>query len=348
MRPTTVTSQNIKHILTSILHPFPNPDAVNEFVHLCHKMAIAYLRVKFQSNRYIEYRFGLNIDDLALDVIADLFARDGRGKFVEIHKYFKQLGDLSKLSDDELFSATRRLVLNAVNVRCFKIYRELDPTLSKIIRNIKSTLHNHSSVQIICHNNENCIAPREYKNLLLDLPLMPEELLSPEFYDRVPSKSSLRDMLAVIGDILEEQVHYKRILPLIGVAILIKEVYTTNYTDGNAQGTIPPDQILFIDQIKSIANEAVKNLEATYSSKYIEKEKFTESELSAIFSALEEILINHFCSIDGDPTSYYATLQKQLKGLNKDMYIGKYRVVFEYLAKMAKKEMSEILKDEIK
>ncbi|MDP2208315.1 MAG: hypothetical protein Q8K98_06030 [Bacteroidota bacterium] len=341
-------TKNFKQVITSFLQPFPKPDAVNGFVHLCHKMAVAYLRTKFLSNKYSENRFGINIDDLALDVIADIFARDNNGKFVEIHKYFKQFGNLSVLSDDELFAGLRRLVFSATNVRFFNIYGEFDPALSKIIRNIKLTLKDHTSVKVIVHNEENFLAPRQTANLLLSLPFIPEEILSPEFYDRVSSKSSLRDMLTAIGNVLEEQKNYKKIASLTEVAVLIKEAYASDAIRKMGDEEFSAEEIIFNDQIKSIAQEVVSNLKTQYLSRYIEKEKLSKIEIAAIFKATEEILINQFCSGNGDPASYYATLQKQLRDLNKEIYSGKYRVILEYLSKLAKNQMSDILKEELK
>ncbi len=341
-------TKNFKQVITSFLQPFPKPDAVNEFVHLCHKMALAYLRTKILSDRYSKKQFGINLDDLALDVIADIFARDNNGKFVEIHKYFKQLGDLSVFSDDEIFTSLRRLVLGAANVRFFNIYGELDNALSKIIRNIKLTLKNHSSVITFVHNQENFLAPRNTENLLLDLPFIPEEILSPEFYDRVSSKSSLRDMLTAIGDVLKEQKNYKKIASLIEVALFIKEAYATDSLNKMGNEEISAEEMIFNDQIKSIAQEIVSNLKTQYSSRYVEKEKLSKTEIAAIFKATEEILINQFCLGDGDPATYYNTLHKQMKNLDKEIYSGKYRVILEYLAKMARNQMSDILKDELK
>lgn len=347
MSTTSVIPKNFKHLISSILQPFPHPNAVNEFVQLCHKMAIAYLRTKILSNRYSENRFGINLNDLALDVIADIFARDNNCKFVQIHKYFKQFGNISVISDDELFAGLRRLVLGSTNVRFFQIYGELDDALSKIIRNIKLTLKKHSSVITFVHNGENFIAPRNTENLLLDLPSIPIEILSPEFYDLVSSKSSLRDMLTAIGDILDGQKNYKKIVSLIEVALLIQEAYATDCINKMRSEEVSPEQMIFNDQIKSIAQEVVSSLKTQYSSRYVEKEKLSKTEIAAIFKTTEEILINQFCLDDGDPATYYNTLYKRMKNLDKEIYAVKYRVILEYLTKIAKNQMSDILKDEL-
>lgn len=341
-------TKKLRYLIKSFIFGFPSINEINELVNISHKIALAYLRTKFLSNKYVENRFGINIDDLAFDVIADIFARDNNGKFVEIDKYFKQFGNLPVLSDDELFAGLRRLVFSATNVRFFKIYGELDTALSKIIRNLKITLKNHSSVKVIVHNEENFLAPRNTENLLLDLPFIPEEILSPEFYDRVSSKSSLRDMLTAIGDVLEEQKNYKKIASMIEVAILIKEAYATDSLNKMGNEEISAEQTIFNEQIKSIAQEVVSSLKTQYSSRYVEKEKLLKTEIAAIFNATEEIIINHFCSGDGDLASYFSIVQKHSNDLTKDIYLSKYRVILEYLAKMAKNQMSDILKEELK
>ena len=49
---------------------------VTAFVNVCHKMAVAYLRVKSSNGKFDAARFGLTIDDFAYDAIAELFGRD--------------------------------------------------------------------------------------------------------------------------------------------------------------------------------------------------------------------------------------------------------------------------------
>ena len=113
MQFTSLIPDIFRQLIISILKPFPEMGNINKLVKLCHKMAVAYLRTKIFSNRYSEKRFGVNIDDLAFDVIADIFARDNNGNFVVIHKYFRQLGDISVLSDDELFAGFAQ-----ISIRC--------------------------------------------------------------------------------------------------------------------------------------------------------------------------------------------------------------------------------------
>ncbi len=105
--------KNFRQVITSVLQAFPSPDAVNAFVHLCHKIALAYLRTKFSSNKYVENRFGINIDDLAFDVIADIFAREVVSNLKTQHssRYIEK-GKLSKTDLDAIFNATEEILVN--------------------------------------------------------------------------------------------------------------------------------------------------------------------------------------------------------------------------------------------
>ncbi|MEX0721402.1 MAG: hypothetical protein WD059_12090 [Balneolaceae bacterium] len=75
-----------------------------------------------------------DIDDLALDCIADLFGREG-DCLTEIESYFPK-EQLSELKESEVAIKLRRLVFSKVNEGLFRNYRSFDPSLSKIIRNI--------------------------------------------------------------------------------------------------------------------------------------------------------------------------------------------------------------------
>lgn len=246
-----------------------------------------------------------------------------------------------------MFANLRRLVCSAVNIRFFKSYGEQNPILSKILRNVKNTLKQHPSVKLIVYQEENFIIPTECNDLLKEFPLMPNEILSADFYPRIDSKTTLREMLAIAGDIINQQTEYRRMVAVLDVAMLICKAYLTDALWKMESSDISPDQKLLLDDIKMIAKQTVNDLKNQHSSKYIDKEKLTRGELNSIFSAVEDILLLQF-GVDGNEIeSYYTILSKNLTILDRQTYGAKYRSILEYLAKTAKIEMNNVLKNEV-
>jgi hypothetical protein len=344
---TSVIPKNFNQLVISILKPFPETSKINEFVNLSYKIALSYLRTKYSYGAHIQERYGISVEDMAYDSIAELFSRDDNGNFNELKRYFNKLGNLSAILDDELFANLRRLVCSAVNVRFFKSYGEQNPILSKILRNVKNTLKQHPSVKLIVYQEENFIVSTECNDLLKDFPLIPNELLSADFYPRINSKTSLREMLTIVGDIINCQTGYRKMVNLLDVATLICQAYLTDAFWKMDSADISPDQKLLLDDLKLIAKQTVIDLKNQHSSKYIDKEKLTRDELNSIFSAVEDILLLQFGMDGNEIESYYIVLSKHLTTLDKQIYATKYRTILEYFAKTAKKEMSNVLKNEV-
>lgn len=129
----------VKQLIRSIISKEPQHGGTNEFIGVCLRMAIVYLRKKASGGRLNPSFFGLSIEDLATDLIADLFQRDEKGVFVQITKYFRKL-DCENLLEEELMGYTRQLVFSKVTEQLCRLYRQHDPALAKVLRNLKDVL----------------------------------------------------------------------------------------------------------------------------------------------------------------------------------------------------------------
>ena len=137
-------------------------------VDTAHDVAHAYLRVAGTAMQYA--RAALNPSNAAYDAIADLFARDSDNHFPVLVRWWKALPSSEKASDASVAMAFRRLVIGAVHQRVFHMYRESDPHLAKIIRNVKLALRYHATVQLAMDRGEPAIIPRECRSLQRGLP----------------------------------------------------------------------------------------------------------------------------------------------------------------------------------
>jgi hypothetical protein len=104
----------LKPILASILSNTPSQLCVRDFANLCHQIALIYLRKKARGNRLNPTGFGMPLEDLAFECIADLFQRNEQGAFIKLADYFNAVAWENK-HEDELLGATRRVVFIELN-----------------------------------------------------------------------------------------------------------------------------------------------------------------------------------------------------------------------------------------
>ncbi len=148
----------LKPLISSIISKNPSPGSINEFIFLCRKIALVHLRRKIASGRLSLDFFRATLDDLALDTVADLFNRDETGKFVQLEAYFEGLS-IEESSGEDLLTYTRRLVCSRVNQNLFRLYHENDPSLGKILRNVKLAVGALQNFTVVERFNEQCIVP---------------------------------------------------------------------------------------------------------------------------------------------------------------------------------------------
>jgi hypothetical protein len=346
----TMQQPNVRYFLASVLKVPPSQADATALVDLFHKIALAYLRTKSISGRFDATRFGLTLDDLAYDAIADLFARDDAGIYSAIRSFVERIGPLESLSDDDLILRVRRLVFGAVNQQVFRLYGSFDPSLAKVIRNIKLALKHHPVVTVQEQHGEAMIFPNDRQFLNQDLPVMAPEFLLPELYDRISATSKLKDMLSALGAVLCEQQSYRKAIPLVEFAILVRTMYASNL---EVQTETSPEATLSDNEIERMINKSVALIKETTAAAYVSKRKLTEEDLRAHLDAVRDILSAEFIGENGQSkypagqsASYYQIIMTHMKSLTPELYRSRHRVILEYFAKLARNDLKVRLKHE--
>ena len=129
-------SASIAETVRAVVSDTPCDVDTRSMAELCQRVAIVYLSGKVSSGHLDPARFGLDLRDLAVDSVADLFRRSQDGQFPSFQRYFTPLRK-SLVSEAEYLGALRRLLFSHINQHLFRLHREFDPSLGKIIRNIK-------------------------------------------------------------------------------------------------------------------------------------------------------------------------------------------------------------------
>jgi hypothetical protein len=320
----------LRHSLVEVMDGTGARPVIASVVDTAHGLALAYLRVAGTAVQGLLARAAMNPEDAAYDAIAELFAKDGENHFPVLARWWNALSSSDKGSDAILAPAFRRLVIGAVHQRVFQMYRESDPFLAKIIRNIKLALRHHVTVQLTMDRGEPAIMPLACRSLHSGLPGMPNELLLPGLFDAVTPRSSLKEMLGIIGSILRKQRDYRRVVRVVDAAVLIREVYLSDALWDTSTG---PSEGLSAEEIAAILSESLSAVRESVLANYRHRRVLDQCESDAFALALSEIVQHMFVDAGGRDGSFFDFLKRHLPALTRAEYGAKHRVIMEYLVK---------------
>lgn len=340
-REVTRTSE-LKSLIAAIQRAGPNDPCVKDLVMICQRMAAAYIRVKVNAGGFDPARLGLNADDYAFDAIAEMFRPLESGTYAIVDE-MTNAGDLSRLPSEQVEAELRLRVFNAVNRQMFRSYRDTDPGLSKLLRNIKRTLQDHLTAAMVERNSEWVVVPRRCATLLPSKPLLTPELLHAELAGRVLESHDLRAMLAAVSAILLEQREFARMYPVMGVALLLRGVYARGMEEAES---VEPSDEMTDEELGRFLRPALGRVIRNAGERYVDKGKVTEHDLRTYAHTLFDILMEEFNAREGEPGSFFEFLLRHDPTVTRQEYLEKHRIVLEYLVKLVRRELQQSIKKE--
>lgn len=334
------------NLLRSILSGAYTPLDVHEFVHLCCSLALPIIRKKIAAGKLSSYHIGLNESDIVYDCLADLFRRDEQGKFVKLHSFFEsERLDPSTCHEDEIFVALRRLVFLKVNNNIIRLYSEADPTLGKVLRNMKLANQKERLFDELQQFGETYLVPSGVEGLT-DCPPFPLEQLEQEFIGAVLVHDTLMAMLKKLHQIVMGQRRYRRAIPLVAAALMVKKVYALGW-EGREEEQPVAEATLLQEDIRGAADRVCARMNKKMYSTYVVRKKYPGSMVANYISAVREIIVQEYSGHQSMNSAYFDILKTFMPRMTKKEYVTKHRTILEYLAKMAKRAMvTELRKSE--
>jgi hypothetical protein len=311
---------------------------LNAIVNLCVALALELLGRK-SSNRKLSSLQGLNEKDLAYDSVADLFQRNEQGCFVQLDAYFGSF-DLHAVSDEELLIAIRRLVYARVHQSLFRMYQDVDPVLSKILRNIKLAIQAMKQFDEVDRFGELCITP-VLCDTLEHLPLLDSDQVKRHLCSVCTGTENIPQMLGKVAIFLRQQECNSRIIPIMTVATIFQSVYAIKNEPLLASPSVETDLLAgdTVETIKSVCR-AVKG-EAF--KKYVGKKKISEQLYDTYFDVIESTMMARFAGHE-DNHSYFDLLKEHRTDMTPAEYKKDHRSRLEYLGGLTYKRVIERLK----
>ena len=331
---------NLRAAVLSATSAAPQRWAVRYLVEKSHRFAQAYLYTKRRRGRL--HLAELSVDDLALDCIAELFARDDDGAFPVLRSYF---GDNTE--GEEVHVALRRLVFSKVNESLFRRYRESDPNLAKIIRNVKDAV---AVIDDLVLERRGGLAwvrlarPDASGRSETQLPTAPPELLEAYLAANIEGRSQVRDLVRVSVDFLTDRSHYDHGYPLTALARAIRAAFTCV---GVVDDEDEPDGSTFhpFEVAKAIV-VATARVGVDKEAQYVGRGKVEAATYVAYVQSVRAYLGGQYLE-GAEVVSNYEALTRQLPGLDEGTYRREHRNVVEYLGKLARTQLVEQLRETV-
>ncbi|MDP1675500.1 MAG: hypothetical protein Q8L88_01450 [Bacteroidota bacterium] len=312
----SLSTHQEKHLLTS-----------------AHALATNILRIKFSQSPSIKNHLGLNEHDLGYDCIAELFERDSKNQLIHFKTYFSNF-DFNALLEKEILFHFRRLVSSAVNQNLMHVYRDFDPSLGKIIRNIKLSVTAHKAFLDIDRFDEACIAPIDI-TLNEHLQTIDQSALFDLLSSYVRGDEFVPELLSIYSRIIREQNDYSKIVPLLTVALVFRTLFivkqrhapiTTEQSSNNFEVT-EVIQKNILDVKTTILSH---NHHGTTSSEIIEK----------YFQTIQNLFLSKINASDNSSDSLFKGLQQQIAHLDSIEYRKNHRTKIEYYYRLCREAIA--------
>ena len=330
----------LKTILNGVVSASPGECYVRELIFICKKIALVYLRNKASRGHLYQDGSTLCLEDLALDCVADLFSRGEDGSFQQIKLYFDGL-PIDNSSEEELLTHLRRLVFARTNQSIFRMYREADPCLSKIVRNIKLAVQSLQNFIALERFGELCLAPTMC-DTLEHLPPFEQSELEHQLRHRLSDHDSIPSMLTKYSLFIREQDQRCRLVCCMTLARVFRSIYETPYLAACEQTT--SSEFTNPSEVMEIIHSVCRAVKLENLQHYISRKKITKEVYESYFDVIHQNLYQRLIQHNGKDFSYFNLLKQKIPNLTKEDYNRTHRSKLEYLARLSYKRTVKELK----
>ncbi|MDD8017319.1 MAG: hypothetical protein PHP42_02980 [Bacteroidota bacterium] len=300
------------------------------------------LRSKFYRTPNVKRHLRLNERDLGYDCIAELFERDGKGQLIHFKTYFSNF-EFHALSHQEILLHFRRLISSAVNQNLMQVYRDFDPSLGKIIRNIKLAITAHKTFIEIDRFDEPCIAPI-HCDLQEHLPALDQSVVFEMLSSHIRGREFVPEILSVYSRVIRSQNEYRRIIPLITIALTFRALFVAKQdhqpsSDNSAVSNFETLEIMqnSINQIKAAVLLHTNGAQ-----------KIKSDTVEIYFTTIYNVLLAKMNETNGSADSLYEGLKQHFVHLDVCDYRKCHRTKLEYYYKLCREAIaSELLERKI-
>lgn len=318
--------------------------ACKRVAEFCHQMASAYLKYKLNHSKRQLLQQHLDRDELAWDCIAGLFEREDNGQYVIFQDYLEDY-ELDQLAEDEVRMLLRRLVFTKVNDGLFRNFGRFDPSLRKIIRNVKRAVKDMDELEIRSRGSQKIVAAGPENSCK---PMMPPEVLEARLFPRMEAQMRMPEMMEQFREVLVQQQLYRSSVVLTQLAVCLRKVYArmNNFAEENT-GEPNPRLPFWEEEVRQQLQQALETKKQELTSTYLDSGKLDESLFDTYFAAVRDILEDEYIERNPAADSYFEHLKVRLPELDKQTYRSQHRQYLEYIVQKTRDELVGALKNDL-
>lgn len=325
--------------LRSLLSDRPHPASVRHVIDVSIRMALAYLHQKKRLGSLRPEHFGLSIKDLAIDSTADIFRRNDAGHYVELRTYFQSI-DWEELDETDLTIAFRRIVFSKVSESLFRRFRENDPNLAKVIRNIKDVARSTSEVRLERVGSQRWLVLGKNEPLESGKPVAPSEIVESYVTSALGSNGVTEDALSALRALLERNPHYRNGFPVSEFAKVVRSSFVRLGApiseDAEHSGFSTEEVARAIDLATAV-------VERRFYSTYVASRKVDAKTFGVYVSTVRDVLQAQYVHGTESAYSHFNVLATHQPDVTERDYRRRHRNRVEYMVKAARTEVVEFL-----
>jgi hypothetical protein len=318
-----------------ILHFFIDPNyqksqqLLNAVIEKSYHIAFRYLRYHQRRIINILSREDLTLQELAIDSIAELFVENENEGLTVLQETFIKWEPRIKTEDETLFFLNK-VVASKVEQNIFKLLKEEDPFFSKLLDSVNYLIKQNG------YQKTHFLGKTYITENVLDE--FNKDFITSEEFDRLPSDlfTQKKFLLTNILNHLKSETNFISAIPLNDLVIRLKQINFADYLVADSENVLSRKI-----EIKEFVDIGLKAVNEKLSLTYLDKNKLTQEEISAIESALKEMALD--LSNGGISPGLYSYLSPHIKGLSEADYKEKYHNILEYLLKVMKSTIAEEL-----
>jgi hypothetical protein len=318
-------------LLRAVAGDRPDRESVREVVQVARDLAAAFLRVR--RVRFDGPWQAQSHQDLALDLVADLFRRDDDGRFPEIRGFFGEI----PADGIECLGELRRLVCSRVTQGLFERNRRLDPELARLIRNIKLASR-RLDFDVESRWGGRWIV---FGDGRWERPLIAVEILEAHLVAFLREGTSLDDILRATEDVLARSDLYRTALPVVLAAQVIRTAWIRLQAGGD--GSTEP---LEPDGFQALVDHAVDVVRATLRASYLASGKLP-TEIFESYLRVARSWVSAEMAVSGPRMSLFERMVQEHPDLDRHGFVREHRARLEYIARLVREQFIAEAREEL-
>lgn len=301
---------------------------INQLIELTQNFAFTYLKYRYKNLNKLTLAEDATLDELAIDSIAPLFERDEKRSFVKLKNAFDKWQPPIETEEQALFFLNR-MAAKSVEKYVSELLRYSDPFFSKILDSVNYLVIKQNYKKKLILGTTYIVENEELKRIgcLPDSQFI-FELPADLFFD-------LNKMIPGIFTHLKNNTDKELAIPLNALVTRLKKLKASHF--------IISDKVELTDELSvgSMVSNALKLTIEKLKESYSAKGKCTESEVSSICKALENVAYD--IKDGGINPGLHKYFLEQFPEKSFEDYKTRYQNIFEYLYKVLKNEITRQL-----